>query len=71
MKTIAEILETCQKGDKLTNNFFEWTVTERYREEGELVIIAQPHIDNTDSFELWSCGTEKYSIMPNLKKIEI
>lgn len=73
MATITEILHTCEVGDKLTNDTFNWTVTDRYIEEDDddaLIVIATPDEDNSYSFELWSCGVENYSYMPKLRKIE-
>jgi hypothetical protein len=70
MKTISEILQECKVGDKLSNNFFEWIVTQRYQENNEIIVIATPEKNNQDSFELWSSGVESYSFMPNLKKIK-
>jgi hypothetical protein len=71
-KTITEILHSCEVGELLTNNTFTWEVTSRYQEDNQLIVIASPikeQQDHPDSFELWSCGVENYSHMPNLKKI--
>ena len=70
MKTIADVLNECEVMDKVTNGTFTWTVNQRYFEDGKLVVIATPHKDNHDSFELWNCGTEEYAHMPGLKKIQ-
>lgn len=75
LKTIAEILIDCEIGDKLTNDKANWKVIDKYNEDGEWVVIAQPKpLDSVDGkgdydYELWSVGSEKHSHMPNLRKI--
>jgi hypothetical protein len=66
MKTIAEIINKANVGDKLTDGKQKWTVI-RY-EGGK---IAVPVKYTKDSFELWAmCGLEKRASLPGLKIVK-
>lgn len=70
MKTISEILLTCEVNDELkdqTGNF--WTVKDRYEENNKTVVIATPKDNNKKDYELWSVGLEEDVSMTGLMKI--
>jgi hypothetical protein len=66
-KTISEILKECEVNDRLISGDMTWIVVEKYKEDSELLVVARPEQEN--GFELWSCGVESHSYMPDLCKI--
>ena len=64
-QTVAQILNSCELGDTLTDGKREWKITEK----SEHTVVASPlkFPKNESKFELWNCGPESIAIIPNLK----
>lgn len=74
MRTIADILLTCDVGDSLSdrkNN--TWVVhskdTDEDLEQG-ILVIALPNKSNKRNYELWSSGLESDVCLEGLHKIK-
>lgn len=63
MKTIAQILEGAELGDRLIAGEYEWEVKDL---DFDTCIVAVGVNDKTD-FELWSKGIEQVAVIPGLK----
>ena len=66
-KTVAQVLNSCSKGDKISDGKRVWKITEC----SDTIVVASPHKfpKDEDKFELWNCGAESVAFIPNLKKV--
>lgn len=69
MKTIAQILKPCKKGDILVAGRRRWKVIEGLSDNRDRVVIALP-VNKATTFELWSCGVESVAVIPGLKVVK-